>query len=276
MLAHYICKVFDVKLFLFYFYLYLSFLFTMIENSLSPIYHQISVTFADLHDTPGRMLSKNVIKEVIEWKTSRTFFYWRLRRLIAQDNVVKKILAKTRDRFTFEQALDLLKNWFAEASLANSSQLLFKKNNKFEEKSWNNNEFVTLWLENEVGSNSLFENDSTFIQDKLRKLKHDNILNQLKEIIEHHPTIAIESISYLIQSTSADKIKEVIAILNEKVASINETTPQASDSSLDSDNHKSVSSTAQSSGNKKGKETAAKVNAGSKNSPASNTNTNKK
>lgn len=31
------------------------------EDLLLPIYHQVAVQFADLHDTPGRMLEKGVI-----------------------------------------------------------------------------------------------------------------------------------------------------------------------------------------------------------------------
>lgn len=31
------------------------------EEQLLPIYHQVAVQFADLHDTPGRMLEKGVI-----------------------------------------------------------------------------------------------------------------------------------------------------------------------------------------------------------------------
>ena len=32
---------------------------------LSPIYHQVAVQFADLHDTPARMMAKGVIRDVI-------------------------------------------------------------------------------------------------------------------------------------------------------------------------------------------------------------------
>lgn len=31
------------------------------EEFLTPIYHQVAVQFADLHDTPGRMQEKGVI-----------------------------------------------------------------------------------------------------------------------------------------------------------------------------------------------------------------------
>lgn len=31
------------------------------EELLLPVYHQVAVQFADLHDTPGRMLEKGII-----------------------------------------------------------------------------------------------------------------------------------------------------------------------------------------------------------------------
>jgi acetyl-CoA carboxylase/biotin carboxylase 1 len=96
------------------------------EKNLLPIYHQIAVAFSDLHDTPGRMLCKHVIKEVIEWQTSRKFFYWRLRRLLAQDSLVKEILKQSSAQTSFENALMLIKQWYEEASLSHSTGL-FKK-----------------------------------------------------------------------------------------------------------------------------------------------------
>jgi len=169
------------------------------EIELTPIYHQISVTFADLHDTPGRMLNKRVINDVIEWKTSRTFFYWRLRRLIAQGNLVKEIMAKSLN-ITFEMALQKLKSWHDE----------FKHKSNIKT-NWTNNELMAHWLEAESNDSS------SYINEKLKTLKHDHVLNQIKEIIEHHPEIALESIGYLVELTSKEKIKEVIALLNEKV-----------------------------------------------------------
>ena len=37
------------------------------EDLLSPMYHQVAVQFADLHDTPGRMLEKGVISVSRGW-----------------------------------------------------------------------------------------------------------------------------------------------------------------------------------------------------------------
>ena len=90
------------------------------EKHLLPVYHQIAVNFADLHDTPGRMLHKNVIREVIDWKTSRKYFYWRIRRLLVQDHFVKEIINSSKNNINFEDAIKLLKKWFEEANLSNS------------------------------------------------------------------------------------------------------------------------------------------------------------
>lgn len=40
--------------------------------------------FADLHDTPGRMQAKGVIRRQVQWAESRAFFYWRLRRRLLE------------------------------------------------------------------------------------------------------------------------------------------------------------------------------------------------
>lgn len=48
------------------------------EKELMPIFVQAAVQFADLHDRPGRLLAKGVVKKVIPWSKSRAFFGKRL------------------------------------------------------------------------------------------------------------------------------------------------------------------------------------------------------
>ena len=50
------------------------------EKTLAPLYTQIAHEFADLHDRAGRMKAKGCITEVLEWRTAREYFYWRIRR----------------------------------------------------------------------------------------------------------------------------------------------------------------------------------------------------
>jgi len=63
------------------------------EKALLPLYTQISYEFADLHDRPGRMRAKGVIRDVVPWERSREYFYWRVRRRLAQDKLVKELKA---------------------------------------------------------------------------------------------------------------------------------------------------------------------------------------
>ena len=92
------------------------------EDTLSSIYHQIAVVFAELHDTPGRMLEKGCIsvsfflcgntctctcgsnvyiflvqthfwlQDVLDWPTSRKTFYWRLKRRLAEEQALNEIM----------------------------------------------------------------------------------------------------------------------------------------------------------------------------------------
>lgn len=43
--------------------------------------------FADLHDRAGRMKAKGVIRDVVTWQRSRSYFFWRARRRIAEDGL---------------------------------------------------------------------------------------------------------------------------------------------------------------------------------------------
>lgn len=51
--------------------------------------------FADLHDTPGRMQAKGVIRRQVDWSASRSFFFYRLRRRLAEFELAHNI-AKLR------------------------------------------------------------------------------------------------------------------------------------------------------------------------------------
>ena len=62
------------------------------ERSLLPVYEQIAVQFCELHDTPGRMKAVGVIEREVEWRQARSFFYWRLRRKLAEFDLRKQLI----------------------------------------------------------------------------------------------------------------------------------------------------------------------------------------
>ncbi|KAF7879899.1 uncharacterized protein EAF02_007536 [Botrytis sinoallii] len=63
------------------------------EKALLPVYNQISLQFADLHDRAGRMKAKGVIRESLKWREARRFFYWRVRRRVNEEYILKRMLS---------------------------------------------------------------------------------------------------------------------------------------------------------------------------------------
>jgi len=84
------------------------------ENLLLPVYSQVSLQFADLHDRAGRMMAKGTIRMPLKWTNARRFFYWRLRRRLNEEYILKKMAAaegKEASTSSREGKLGLLKAW---------------------------------------------------------------------------------------------------------------------------------------------------------------------
>lgn len=80
------------------------------EKALLPIYAQVSVQFADLHDRSGRMLAKGVIRKEIKWVDARRIFFWRLRRRLNEEYVLKLISEQVKNATKLEKVARL-KSW---------------------------------------------------------------------------------------------------------------------------------------------------------------------
>lgn len=82
------------------------------EQLLLPVYSQISLQFADLHDRAGRMQAKDTIRHPLQWKNARRFFYWRLRRRLNEESILKKMAATCmRDPIPRVVLLQTLQAW---------------------------------------------------------------------------------------------------------------------------------------------------------------------
>ncbi|CAI2175581.1 9626_t:CDS:2 [Funneliformis geosporum] len=86
----------------------------MLKNGVSHLTAQNdleAIQFADLHDTPGRMKSKETIRKSIEWKESRRFLYWRVRRRLHEEFMFRDLI-KANDKLTRNVMKQYLINWF--------------------------------------------------------------------------------------------------------------------------------------------------------------------
>uniref|UniRef100_A0A0D9WEQ7 Uncharacterized protein n=1 Tax=Leersia perrieri TaxID=77586 RepID=A0A0D9WEQ7_9ORYZ len=103
-------------------------------KQLMPLYTQIAIRFAELHDTSLRMAAKGVIKKVVDWEESRSFFYKRLRRRISEDVLAKEITAVAGEQFSHQPAIELIKKWYTASQPAE----------------WDDDDAFVAWMDNPV------------------------------------------------------------------------------------------------------------------------------
>lgn len=63
------------------------------EKALLPVYRQVACQFADLHDTPVRMVAKGVLQGIVPWAKARSFFARRLQARLLRDQLAKEVAA---------------------------------------------------------------------------------------------------------------------------------------------------------------------------------------
>uniref|UniRef100_H3BFJ1 acetyl-CoA carboxylase n=1 Tax=Latimeria chalumnae TaxID=7897 RepID=H3BFJ1_LATCH len=168
------------------------------EEFLLPIYHQVAVQFADLHDTPGRMQEKGVITDILEWKTSRSFFYWRLRRLLQEDIVMKKI---RDDNLVLKDAYSnaVIQTGFLAVEADLQAYL------------WDNNKDVVEWLERQLTEE---EGARSVIDENIKYISRDYLLKQIRSLVQANPEVAMDSIVHMTQHISPTQRAEIVRILS--------------------------------------------------------------
>ena len=84
------------------------------EKYLLPSYRQAALRFAELHDTPQRMLAKGVIRKIVRWEESRSFFYWRLRARLEHGSLVDMVQSLGICKSSRSDAAALIAGWIAD------------------------------------------------------------------------------------------------------------------------------------------------------------------
>ncbi|XP_030647474.1 acetyl-CoA carboxylase 2 [Chanos chanos] len=171
------------------------------EEFLLPIYHQVAVQFVDLHDTPGRMQEKGVITDILDWKDARTFFYWRLRRLLLEEVVKNEILQANRD-LSNGHIQSMLRRWFVETEGTVKAYL------------WDNNKVVVEWLERHLSTE---DGTRSAIRENIKYLKRDYALKHIRSLVQANPEVAMDCIihmSQIISTSQRAKISHLLATMD--------------------------------------------------------------
>eukprot|EP00064_Thunnus_orientalis_P008280 superscaffoldBa00000975_g8303 len=171
------------------------------EEFLSPIYHQVAVQFVDLHDTPGRMQEKGVITDILDWKNVRTFFYWRLRRLLLEQVVKCEILQANKD-LSDGHMQSMLRRWFVETEGTVKAYL------------WDNNQAVVEWLEKHLSKE---DGARSAIRENIKYLKRENTLKHIRSLVQANPDVAMDCIIHMSQNITPSqraKLSHLLATMD--------------------------------------------------------------
>ncbi|XP_078141493.1 acetyl-CoA carboxylase 2 isoform X1 [Centroberyx gerrardi] len=171
------------------------------EEFLLPIYHQVAVQFVDLHDTPGRMQEKGVITDILEWKNVRSFFYWRLRRLLLEQVVKCEILKANKDLGDGHMQ-SMLRRWFVETEGTVKAYL------------WDNNQAVVEWLEKHLSKE---DGTQSAIRENIKYLKRDYTLKHIRSLVQANPEVAMDCIIHMSQNITPSqraKISHLLATMD--------------------------------------------------------------
>lgn len=155
------------------------------EKALAPIYQQISIQFADLHDRTGRMKAKGVIRKDLEWHESRRFFYWRLRRRLNEQTMVraiKNVIGK--DAITQSDAITRLKAWYFELGKTN----------------WDDGDRdVATWL----------ERDEKVINGKIGEMENERVTTELLALAKANKSAVLGGMAKVFETLSPEE-KELV------------------------------------------------------------------
>ncbi|GLE00136.1 hypothetical protein PINS_up008863 [Pythium insidiosum] len=171
------------------------------ENALLPVYVQVATEFADLHDTPGRMKAKHCIRDIVAWRESRKFFYWRLKRQLAEFQLRRDIMAATNNKASFLDAEQYLKAWFTES--VNAGRVPRQTNVSVAELWSHGDKDVLLW----------FASDKEWIKTRFLGLTRERTTNQVVELGLKDPKAAVAGILELLHQLSPKDREEAVASL---------------------------------------------------------------
>lgn len=151
---------------------------------LLPVYQQISVQFADLHDRSGRMLAKGVIRKELEWSEARRFFFWRVRRRLNEEYLIKRITDQIPGSTRLEKSARL--NSFYPASL-----------------DVQNDKDVALWIE---------ENHKA-LDSQLKKLKGDSVKQTLAKLFKNDIKNTRQGLAEIMSLLPAEEKEQILKLL---------------------------------------------------------------
>jgi acetyl-CoA carboxylase/biotin carboxylase 1 len=159
------------------------------EQQLLPIYAQISLQFADLHDRAGRMKAKGTIREALEWKNARRFFYWRVRRRLSEEYILKRVATASGTSSTnVEDRKDHLRSLAAWTGISD-----FDRNDRA----------VSTW----------YDQNASTISSKIENIKAKAVSSQMAELVRGDKSSALKGLKDMLHMMPVGEREEIMKYL---------------------------------------------------------------
>ena len=156
------------------------------EKVLTPVYTQISLQFADLHDRSGRMEAKGVIRQSLQWKDARRFFYWRLRRKLNEKYLVRRLTDRnSKLRMSMSEVYSHLQRWYADLG---------------KEKDLDNDQEIATWLEREGKK----------VQEKIEIIRNDAITEDVLNTAASNKAALMNGLKKILKKLTEEEKQNVI------------------------------------------------------------------
>ncbi|CAI5502556.1 unnamed protein product [Closterium sp. Naga37s-1] len=117
------------------------------EKALLPVYTQIAVRFAELHDTPRRMAAKCTIRDIVTWENSMAYFYSRLCRKVAEDGLARQFMLQV-DGLGKIDAIAEVKRWYLDEQRVNRGESeALRTSEAIDEDDWVDDKQFVAWVQ---------------------------------------------------------------------------------------------------------------------------------
>jgi acetyl-CoA carboxylase/biotin carboxylase 1 len=159
------------------------------EQLLLPVYLQISLQFADLHDRAGRMKAKDVIRGELQWREARRFFYWRVRRRVNEEYLLRRLAIYNKNPLASRaRNLQTLAAWTGIPKFATADR------------------DVATWYE-EHGSQ---------VRDKIEALKAEGAAFEINGLLSANKDHALKGVQQYLSMLPAEERQKALAFLNKQ------------------------------------------------------------
>ena len=163
------------------------------EQELLPVYQQLAIQFADLHDTAGRMKAKGTIRETLDWTNARRYFYWRVRRRLAEEYARRRMTIANKS-LTREEQTKTLVGWFGRDTVHSSESDLSQI--------WESEDRVVLeWIE---GQNRKLDG-------LIEELSTVGTANEILRMYTSNRAGVVEGFDRILQSLSDQEKQDILA-----------------------------------------------------------------